>query len=109
MEEVTVNDATVTQAVPVVIMTVLGVVAPFVIQLGTRLIAEERARFFVSLGLSAVTGLIAMLVAGIPLSSSPEALGLWFTWTTAVYKGVWKQLWKKNGSILNAPATTYAK
>lgn len=101
------NEVTVTQAIPVVIMTVLGVIAPFAIQLGTRLITSERVRFLVSLGLSAITGLIAMLVAGVPLSSSPEALGLWFTWTSIVYKSVWKPLWKKNGSILNAPATTY--
>jgi hypothetical protein len=101
------NDVTVTQAIPVVIMTVLGVVAPFIIQLGTRLITNERVRFLVSLALSGLTGLVAMLVAKIPLSASPEALGLWYAWTSFLFKMVWKPLWKKNGSILNAPATTY--
>jgi len=93
--------------VPAVVMTILGVVAPFVIQLVTQWVVNERIRFLIALAAAAITGVVAMLIAGISLSMTPEILGLWFAWTSFLFKMVWKPLWKKNGSILNAPATTY--
>ena len=90
---------------PNIIVTVVGVFAPFVVQVITRLVLNEWWRFLISMLLSGVTGVVAFLVLKIPVSA--ESIGAFIALASAAYKLFWKPIWKKNGSILNAPATTY--
>ncbi|MBN1999032.1 hypothetical protein JW935_15845 [candidate division KSB1 bacterium] len=90
---------------PTAVLTVLGVFAPVAIQLATKRIPKETPRFLISLLLSGVSGVIAMLIAGFKISTNPEMIALWFTWTTVVYKTFWKNLWKNPASVLHAEST----
>jgi hypothetical protein len=103
VEEIMIPEPVLT--LPNIIITVVGVLAPFLVQLITCLVKNEALRFILATFLSGVTGLAALLIMGMPVSL--VSLGAFITLSSASYKLFWKPVWKKNGSIMNAPATTY--
>ena len=90
---------------PTLLLTIAGAVTPVLVQILIKTIKGERARFLASLGLSGVTGILALTIAGYKLSANPELIALWYTWTTIAYKLWWKQLWKNPTSALHAEPT----
>jgi len=90
---------------PYALVTILSILAPPVFQLVTRLVQKEVYRFLVSLALSAITGLAAVILTHLPIEFSvPFITGL-FTFSSLAYKVIWKPLSKKTG-ILQAPPTS---
>ena len=90
---------------PTLLLTIAGAVTPMLIQILIKTIKGERARFLASLGLSGVTGAIALAIAGYKISANPELIALWYAWTSSTYKLWWKQLWKNPTSALHASPT----
>ena len=91
---------------PEVLTSVLGVFAPVIIQVVTKQVSNEMARFWIAVVLSAVTGAAAVFLAKIPWANSPEFIGLWYTFASLAFKTFWKPIFNKTG-VLKAPPTTY--
>lgn len=89
------------------LVTLLGLLAPVLIQLVSKYLKNEMARFLVSLLLSGLTGVAAMAWNKIPWNLTPEFIGLWFTFATLSYKLFWKPFVFKYVSGLGAPPTKY--
>lgn len=91
---------------PQTLLIVLGVIAPVIFQVVTRLVKNELARFAIVVLLSAVTGLAAVVLGKFPITMSVEFISILFTLATIAYKVVWKPLFNTTG-LLKAKPTTY--
>ena len=89
------------------LVTLLGLLAPIVIQFVTKHVTNELARFAVSLLLSAVTAIIAMAFSGVSWTVTPEFIAVWFTFATISYKLFWKMFVFNHSKLLKAPPTQY--
>jgi hypothetical protein len=78
---------------PVVLLTLVGVIAPPIYQYLVRKIKGEVLRFFIILLLNALLGVAALLYLKLPLDMSVQTITYIFTLASAVYKGIWKPLW----------------
>lgn len=94
---------------PVILTTILGFVAPVLVQLVAKLTNNEWIRFLIAIGLSGIVGFVAMLLLGMKVWQDPNMISTFIVLASLSYKLFWKPIWKKNGSILNAPATVYPK
>ena len=87
------------------LVTLLGLLAPVLIQLVTKYVKNEMLRFVVALALSAITGVVAMVWAGVAWALTPTFLAFWFTFSSIAWKVFWKPLYNYTG--LTTPATKY--
>jgi len=76
------------------LVTLLGLLAPVLIQLATKYVKNELLRFVVALVLSGLTGIAAMAWAGVAWAVTPTFLALWFTFSSISWKLFWKPLYK---------------
>jgi Na+-transporting NADH:ubiquinone oxidoreductase subunit NqrD len=84
---------------PVVIVTLVTALAPFIVQLVSRLIPNELLRYVVSNIISAVIAFAAMLLAGLKPVANPAWISVFMLWSSTIYKMIWKpKVFEKNGS-----------
>jgi hypothetical protein len=93
---------------PAVLLTILGFLAPVVYQFVTRYFKTELLRFLAALLLSALTGMLAVMLGKYPINMTPEFITILFTLSSLAYKAVWKPLFNATG-VLAAPPTSYGR
>jgi len=90
------NEEPVQWALPAVILSIVGVFAPFAINLITKAIQESWARYLIALFLSGLIGFIGLIILGIPLTLANIAVTLpaFFMLATTAWKLWWHKLLK---------------
>ena len=90
---------------PEVLVSLLGMFAPIIIQLITKQVQNEMARFWIAVVLAGATGMAAVFLAKIPIAHSVEFIGLWYTFSSIAFKTFWKPLFNKSATFKAAPST----
>ena len=81
-------------ALPAMIVAVLNFFAPIVIQFLKTKLESRLARFWVSLIISGLTGLIAAIVAGVNANDTIQLVIISFSMAQLAYNSFWKVIWK---------------
>jgi hypothetical protein len=79
---------------PDLLTVILGFFAPLVIQFVKNRFANRTARFFISLALSAVIGIVAYVIEPPPVRDPVAFIVTVFGYATLAYKGFWKPIWE---------------
>lgn len=100
---------------PELITVILGVLAPMIVQTVTRNVTNELYRYLIALVLSAVIGVLALVILGVSLSLTPEIIIKVFAYASVSYKMFWKPIWNKPnpdglpGKFAAKPTTYFKK
>lgn len=90
---------------PAGLLSLLGFLAPIIIQFVTRYVPTKLGRYLVALVLSGITGVVAMWMGGYGWQFDVTFLVYWYTFAQIAFHLVWQPLTQLTG-VLKRIATT---
>lgn len=79
---------------PAAVASIIGALAPMIIQFVNKRVTGKEARFWTAVGLSIVTAIVGALVAGVELTD-PMGLAVFTVWVFTFSQFTWHAFWEK--------------